>query len=149
MQSEPKSLPEPDSRTVGDFRPDGSWNASAQLRHRGHRYQFVSGLVRARRAAHLSPAQIADQIEASACAEMFGELSQWKTLTRWDDWAFAWTRTSADETIKRCGVGSRERFHWQNGTFCAGEDERPHIHADGQNIADFVGNVLGRMGVGG
>jgi hypothetical protein len=133
----------PDSRTIGDFRADGSWNDSAQFRHRGPRYQFIASLVRVRRAARLSPAQIASQIEASPFAEMFGELKQWHTLASWEQWPFAWTRTSADETVKRNGAGAVAEFHWQLGTFHAGMDERPFVPAQG--VADFVANISERL----
>src|SRR5256885_135694 len=94
----------PTSLEQGDFTAEGRWNPAAQAIHRGPRYRFVQSLIRARQAAHLSPAQIAEQIEASHFAGMFGELANWATITAWYDWAHANTRTSADSAVKYCGI---------------------------------------------
>ena len=122
----------------GDFRLNGSWNPSASAQHRGPLYAFIAGLVRARLAAGISPSALAAQIEGSKWASAFGELTQWKTLGGWLDWPYAWTRTSADETVKRCGIGAVKEFHWEGATCISGEDERPFVPATGEQVRDGV-----------
>jgi hypothetical protein len=133
------------SLDAGDFRADGSWNTSAAAAQRGPRYRFVQSLVRALQAAHISPAQLAERIEASEYAGMFGELEQWRKITKWDEWALAWTRTSADEAVKRMGVGSTDPAHWEKGQYVAGEDARPFVAANREHVASFVANIADKL----
>lgn len=86
----------------------------------------VMRFVRARRASQLSPAQLAEQIEASPVASAFQHLPQWKTLTEWRLWSLASTSNAAEELVKRMGNGTDG--HWQQGAWLPGDDERD-IHA--------------------
>lgn len=133
------------SLDAGDFRADGSWNPSADAVHRGPRFRFVQQLIRARRAAHLFPTQVVEQIEASQFAGMFGELAQWKQITRWDDWPFAATRTVADDCVKRNGIGVSKDPHWEGGIMATGDDEREFVNADREHVASFVANITDRL----
>lgn len=126
----------------GDFTLKGAWNPAADKAGRGPLYAFIRDLARARNASKLSPAAIAEQIAATNWRWAFGELDQWLTLTRWDDWPFAWCRTSADAAVKYCGVGSGvEHSHFEQGSFVAGEDQRRFVPVDREKVAAFVASI--------
>ena len=133
------------SLNSGDFRPDGSWNRAAEKSERGPIYAFIRGLIRIRNLSHASPAQMADNITASKWRWAFGELEQWSTLTRWDDWPFAQTRTSADAAVKYAGVGSVEHSHFEAGDYRSGQDQRPFVSADRHKVASFVYSLGARL----
>lgn len=136
------------SLTQGDFRANGSWNPAMPASRRGPRYRFVQSLVRVRKAAHVSPAQLAEQIEASEFAGMFAELAAWKAQPDWSLWATVPARTVADETVKRCGIGALEEFHWEGGECVGGEDQRNLPSADPEKIHAFIAGLEQAIGGG-
>jgi hypothetical protein len=131
----------------GDFRADGSWNPAASKASRGPRFHFIARLCRARHAAHLSPAQIAEQIIASPFAPMFGETSQWLTLSSFRLWPLAFARTSADRTVIAAGTGSQTDLRWRDGL--PYNEDAPFTPARGEDIAAFVDTLSSTLGVGG
>lgn len=137
---------EPTSLECGDFRANGSWNPAIEAINRGLRYRFVRSLFRARRTAKLSPAQIAEQIEASEFAPMFGEIVNWRTLASWLEWSLAFTRTVADEAVKRAGFGQLDPSHWEGGAFLPGEDERAIPAPDPDAMRTFIAGLSGSIG---
>jgi hypothetical protein len=76
---------------------------------------FIWMLCRARLAARLSPAQMAERIVASDYERIFqGVIGEWAVLQDFDDWQRAPSSNSATEAVKRAGKGFE--VHWHGGT---------------------------------
>lgn len=115
--------PENPSLNHGNFRINGSWDPHAHVLSRGPLYAFVRDLVRARRASKLPPSAIAAQIAASSWTQAFPNLQHWLKESRWNHWPSVPASSSAEECVKRCGIGAVD-FHWQEGLAVRGDDNR-------------------------
>jgi len=93
----------------GAFLADGCWNPEGELRHRGHTHQLTQALIKERRFARLSPKLASAAIQAASAVLAFPNWRQWETC---NDWAVAWTTTSAEEAVKRAGETVAGQHHW-------------------------------------
>lgn len=104
------------SNAQGGYWADGSWCHD----HRPDPlfYQFVDGLVKARRNRPITPEFVRSAILLSPYVDAFPSVDTWTEypgLKLHDGWTIMPTRTSAEAAIKYAGYGSNESIRWQGG----------------------------------
>lgn len=92
----------PTTTAPGAFREDGSYWEQGELSSRCQVDGLVRTLVRERRTGVLDPVRAVLAVEAAGAAAAFPNLAQWRTCT---EWYACWVATSAEETVKRAGMG--------------------------------------------
>ena len=104
----------------GSFFADGSFDPQAFEAFRKGTHRLVQYLVSKRRAGNLTPESAAREIENATGQRAFPNLKQWVECS---DWALALCSTSAEEAVKRGGLGSPEDRHWCSGSWVAGAEK--------------------------
>lgn len=137
-----KTLAPEVQQAPGAFMPDGSWNADAELHHRGHVHRLVAGLVHGRRDGTLTPQRAARMAENASAAAAFPNHAQWATC---DSWTLAWTSTAAEQATKHEGRGANG--HWCGERWAASperecQDQRHRMQARPELIAATFNAVL-------
>ena len=107
----------------GAFFPDGSFDAQAFESFRKGTHRLVEHLCTKRRSGSLTPELAAREIEQATGERAFPNHKQWETCS---DWALAWCSTSAEEAVKRAGIGWNEDRHWCSGSWVAGKEKECH-----------------------
>ena len=130
----------PDS--FGAFMPDGSYFPEGQISQRGVTDRFVRAMVKSRMGPGFHPETASAAIQLGNQTQAFPNHEQWG---RSDSWVTVWTSTSAEEAVKRCGLGEGDRHwcgqRWEEGPekSCLSEGHRPE--KDPERIAELVGKV--------
>lgn len=99
----------------GSFLSDGNWIDSGHFR--GKVDHLVQDLVRDRRQDLLSPDRAARAIVEAGCEQAFPNHAYWAVSSRWP---LVQSSTSAEEAVKRGGMGSDNERHWCRGCWISG-----------------------------
>lgn len=117
----------------GAFMPDGSYFREATLAQRGPLDRFVRAMVKSRGTFGFDPKTAAEGIVLTKHESAFPNHAQWATVHEQVHpgaavWPFVRTTTSAEEAVKRCGMGVRgphdEPRHWCGEMWVTGDEKR-------------------------
>lgn len=142
-----------DPDRYGAFMPDGSYFYDARLEQRGPTDRFIRAMVKTRGTFGFDPKTAVEAIVLAGQQAAFPNHAQWATVhERVHEgaavWPFVWTTTSAEESVKRCGIGIRgpndEERHWCGEVWAAG-DEKHCVTRDHRSSPENVRTALDRM----
>jgi hypothetical protein len=108
--------------------PDGCYYEAGELHHRGPADRFVRTLVRSASTGSASPELASEAIVLARQEAAFPSHASW---ARCSSWPYAPTASSAEEAVKRSGIGLYGRDgtirHWCDGLWVQG-DEKDCVH---------------------
>lgn len=147
-----------DPEAFGAFMPDGAYFADARLGQRGPTDRFVRSMVKSRGAYGFDPKTAAEAIVLTKQEQAFPNHRQWAGQSPAHlgelpppAWPAVWTSTSAEEAVKRCGLGIADPRdgtprHWCGDLWVAG-DEKHCANTKHRERAsnDFVRVLLDRV----
>jgi hypothetical protein len=135
----------PREQMPGAYMPDGSYFADAGISQRGPTDHFVRAMVKSR-CGPAFPPHLAS--EAVTLAKQVVAFPNWRQWAEAPGWSFVWTSTSAEEAVKRCGVGFVGHWCeelWAEGPESACSDPGHRQEDDRARVTALVASVGKRL----